>query len=160
MQFHEVCNFWVGFDLSRGFHSLPPGVVCRGPSLSSFPGVSLVLGRVASFLVADKALSVSDVLCPFTRREIDLVYVHCVGIRSRGSASWRDVADPSSSEFPESNHISVEFPSLVKPLFPLPTSLSVRKGGSSHHDSELLGHSSLEGVYQDAVVIDSTVHLG
>ena len=97
--------------------------------------------------MADEAFSVSDVLCPLARGEIDLVYIHGIWIRSRGSASWRDIAVPFSSEFPESYHISVEFPSFVKPLFPLPTSLSVRKGGGSHHDSELLGYSSLEGVY-------------
>ena len=56
----------------------------------------------------------------------------------------------------------VELSCLVKPLFPLPTSLflSIREGSSSHHDSELLGYSSLEGAYQDTIVIDSAAHLG
>ena len=97
--------------------------------------------------MTDEALSVPDVLCPFTGREVDLVYVHGIGIQSRGSASQRDVAVSSSSEFPESYYISVEFPSFVKPLLPLPTSLSVREGGGSHHDSKLLGYSPLEGIY-------------
>ena len=97
--------------------------------------------------MADEAFSVSDVLHLFARREIDLVYIHGIRIRSRGSVSWRDIAVPFSSEFPESYHVSVEFPSFVKPLLPLPTSLSVREGGGSHHDSKLLGYSPLEGVY-------------
>ena len=148
VEFHEVCNFRVGFDLSSSFRGLSPGgMISRGSPFSSFSRVSLVFGRVASLFVADKALSVPDVLSLFTRREIDLVYVHSIGIRSRDSASRRDIAVSSSSEFPESYHVSVEFPSLVKPLFPPPISLSIRKGGSSHHDSELLGYSSLEGVH-------------
>ena len=106
-----------------------------------------MFGRVASLFVADEALSVPDVLCPFTRREIDLVYVHSIGIRLRGLASRWNVAVPSSLEFPELYHISVEFPSFVKPLFPPPTSLSIREGGGSHHDSELLGYSLLESIY-------------
>ena len=148
VEFHEVGNFWVGFDLSSSFRGLfPGGMFSWGSPFSSFSGVSLVFGRMASLLVADEALSVSDVLRLFTRREIDLVYVHSIRIGSRGSASRWDVAVPSSSEFPESHHISVEFPSFVKPLFPSPTSLSVRKSSGGHHDSELLGYSSLEGVY-------------
>ena len=102
---------------------------------------------MASFLVTDEALSVSDVLSSFTRRKVDFVYVHGIGVQSRGSASRQDVAIPSSSEFPELYHISVEFPSFVKPLFPPPAGLSVRKGGGSHHNSELLGYPSLEGIY-------------
>ena len=148
VEFHEVGNFRVGFDLSSNFRGLSPGgMVSQGSPLSSFSRVSSVFGQVASLLVVDEALSVSDVLCPFTRREIDLVYVHSIGIRSRGSTSWRDVAVSSSSEFPESYHVSVEFPSFVKPLFPPPTGLSVRKGSGSHHDRELLGYSLLEGIY-------------
>ena len=122
-------------------------MVSRGSPLSSFPRVSSVLGRVASFLVANEALSVPNVLCSFTGREIDLVYVHCIGIWSRGSASRWNVAVSSTSEFPESYHVSVEFSGFIEPLFPLPTSLSIRKGSGSHHDGELLGYSSLEGVY-------------
>ena len=147
VEFHEISNLRVGFDLSGSFHGLSPGgMVCRGFPFSSFSGVSSVFGRVASLLVADEALSVPDVLCPFVRREIDLVYIHGIGIRLRGSASQRDVTVPSSSEFPESYHVSIEFSSLVKPLFPLPTSLSIREGCGSHHDGELLSHSSLKGI--------------
>ena len=97
--------------------------------------------------MAYEAFSVPDVFCPLARGEIDFIYVHCVRIGSRGSASWRDVAVSSSSEFPKSYHVSVEFPSFIKPLFPLPTSLSIREGGGSHHDSELVGYSSLKGIY-------------
>ena len=119
-----------------------------------------MFGQVTSLLVADKALSVSDVLHSFIWRKVDLVYVHSVRIRSRGSASWQDVTVPSSSELPESYHISVELSCLVKPLLPLPISLSIRKGGGSHHDRELLGYSSLKGVHQDAVVVDPAACLG
>ena len=106
-----------------------------------------MFGRVASFLVANEALSVPNVLYSFTGGEIDLVYIHSIGIWSRGSTSRWDVAVSSSSEFPESYHISVEFPSLIEPLFPFPTSLSIREGGGSHHDSELVGYSLLEDIY-------------
>ena len=148
VEFHEVSNLWVGFDLSSSFRGLPPGgMVSRGSLFSSFSRVSSMCEQMTSLLVADEAFSISDVLRPFTRREIDFVYVHSIGIRSRGSASRRNVAVPSSSEFPKLYHISVEFPSLVKPLFPPPISLSIREGGSSHHDSKLLGYSSLEGIY-------------
>ena len=102
---------------------------------------------MASLLVAYEALSVSNVLSSFSRGETDLVYVHSIGVRLRGSLSRGNVAVSSSLEFPESYHISVEFPSFVKPLFPLPAGLSIREGGGSHHDSELLGYSSLEGIY-------------
>ena len=117
---------------------------------------------MASLLVADKALAVPDVLRFFTRREIDLVNVHSIRIRVRGSASQWNIAVSSSLEFSKLYHILIELSCFVKPLFPLPTSLflSIWEGSSSHHDSKLLGYSSLEGVYKDAVVIDSTVHLG
>ena len=67
-----------------------------------------------------------------------------------------------SSEFPESYHIAVKLSCLVKPLFPLPASpfLPVREGSSGHHDGELLGYASLEGIYQSAVMIYPTVCLG
>ena len=89
VEFHEFDNFWVGFDLSGGFRGPSPGgmVSWRFP-LPSFPRIPSVLRRVASFLVADEALSVPDVFCPLTWREIDLIYIHCVGIRSRGLTSW------------------------------------------------------------------------
>ena len=148
VEFHEVGNFRVGFDLSSSFRDLSlGGMVSRGSPFSSFACVSSMFGQVASLLMANEAFSVPDVLHSFARREIDLVYIHGIGIRSRGSASRRDVAVPSSSEFPESYHILVEFPRFVKPLFPPPTSLSIRKGGSSHHNSELLGYPLLEGVH-------------
>ena len=102
---------------------------------------------MASLLVADEALSVSDVLHSFIQRKVDLVYVHGVRIQSRGLASRRDVTVSPSSELPQSYHISVEFSCLTKPLFPLPTGLPVGESGRSHHDSELLGYSSLESVY-------------
>ena len=115
---------------------------------------------MASLLVENEALLVSDVLSSFSRGEIDFVYIHSIRIGSGGPTSRQDVAISSSSEFPESYHISVEFPSLVKPLLPLPTGLFIREGSGSHHYSELLGYSSLEGIYQDAVVVDSATHLG
>ena len=145
---HEVGNFRVSFDLSSGFRGLSPrGVISRGSPSSLLSWVSLVFGRMASLLVANEALSVPNVLSSFSWGETDLVHVHSVGIWSRGSTSQRDVAVSSSSEFPESYHILVEFSSLVKPLFPLPAGLSIWEGGSGHHDSELVGYSSLEGIY-------------
>ena len=147
MQFHEVCNFWVRFDLSCNLRSLSPGVVCRGSSLSSFSGVPSVFGRVTSLLMPNEAFSVPNMLCFFIWGKVDLVYVHSVRIQSGGSVSRQDVAISSSLELSELYHVSVEFPHLVKPLFPFPTSLSIGEGSSSHHDSKLLGYSSLEGVY-------------
>ena len=58
-------------------------------------------------------------LCPFVWGKIDLVYVHGIRVRLGGSPSWQDVAVSSSSEFPESYHVSVEFPCFIKPLLPL-----------------------------------------
>ena len=112
--------------------------------------------------MTDEALSVPDVLCSFTQREINLVHIHGIGIGARGSASQQNIAVSPSSEFPELYHISVEFPSFVKPLFPLPTSLflPIGEGSGSHHDSELLGYPLLEGIHQDAVIIDPAVCLG
>ena len=161
VEFHEVGNFWVGFDLSSSFGGLSPGGMIPWVSpFSSFPRVSPVFGRVTSLLVTDETLSVPDVFCSFTRREIDLVYIHSIGVRSRGLAGWLDVAVPPSSEFPESYHVSVELSGLVKPLLPFPTGLGIRECGSGHHDSKLLGYSSLEGIHQDAVIIDPTTCLG
>ena len=113
MEFHEVCNFRVGFDLPCGFHGLSPGVVHWSSSFSPFPWVSSMLQQVTPLLVTDEALSVSDMLGSFSRREIDFVYVHSIGICSGGSVSWWDVAVSPSSKFPESHHILVEFPGLV-----------------------------------------------
>ena len=145
---HEVGYLRVSFDLSGGFRGLSPrGVISWGSPSSSFSRVSLVFRRMASLLVANEALSVPNMLCPFTRGEIDLVYIHSIRIWSRESTNRQDVAVSSSLEFPESYHISVEFPSLVKPLFPLPAGLSIREGSGGHHDSELLGYSPLEGIH-------------
>ena len=121
----------------------------------------LVLGQMASLFVANEAFAVPDVLHSFTRREIDLVNVHCVRIRVRGSASWQNITVSSSSEFPESYHVMIELSCLVKPLLPLPTRLflSVWESSSGHHDSKLLDYSSLEGIYEDAVIIDSAACL-
>ena len=102
---------------------------------------------MASLLVADEALSVLNVFCPFCQRKVDLVYVHSIRIWLRGSAHQQDVAVSSSLELSESYHISVEFPCFIKPQFPLPTSLPIGEGGGGHHDGELLGNSSLEGIY-------------
>ena len=148
MEFHEAGDLRVSLDFLGSLRVLSPrGMVSWRLSSSSFSKISSMFGQVASLFVTDEALSVSDVLHPVARREIDFVYVHGIWIRSRGSASWWDVAVPSSSEFPESYYVSVEFPSFVKPLFPFPTSLSIREGSSSHHDSKLLGYSSLKSVY-------------
>ena len=136
MLFHKASNLRVGFDLPGSLSGLSPGgVVSQGSPFSSFPGVSSLFGRVTSLLMADEALLVPDVLCFFIWRKVDLVYVHSIRIWSGGSSSWRDVTVSSSSEFPEPYHIPVELSCLVKPLLPLPTSLSIWKGGGSHHDS-------------------------
>ena len=119
-----------------------------------------MLGRMASLFVTNEALSVPDVLRFLTGREVDLINVHCVWIGTGSSASRQDIAISSSSEFPESYHIAIEFASFIEPLFPFPTSLSVREGSGSHHDSELLGYSLLECVYEDAAIIDPTACLG
>ena len=112
--------------------------------------------------MTDEALSVPDVLCSFTRREINLVHIHSIGIGARGLVSQRNIAVSPSSEFPELYHIVIELSCFVKPLFPLPAGLflSFREGGSGHHHSKLLGYSSLEGIHQDAVIIYSAVCLG
>ena len=147
VEFHEIGDFWVGFDFPSDFCSFLPGVVSRGSPSSFFSRVSPVFGQMASLLVADEAFSVSDMLRSFTRGEIDLVYVHCVGIWLRSSASRGNVAVSSSSKFPESYYVLIEFSSLVEPLLPFPTSLSVWEGGGSHHDGQLLGYPSLEGIH-------------
>ena len=81
MEFHEVCYFWVGLDFFSGFRGLSPGrAVSRWSSSSSFPRVSPVFGRMASFFVADEAFAVSDVLRFVARGEIDFVYIHSVWV--------------------------------------------------------------------------------
>ena len=115
--------------------------------------------------MADEALVVLHVLCSFFRREIDLVHVH--GIRVLGGPggssvlSWQYVTVSPTSELSELYHISVKLSHFVQPLFPFPASLflSIRESSGCHHDSELIGYSSLEGIYEDAVKIDSAARL-
>ena len=114
VEFHEVGYFWISFDLLDGFCvPSPGGTVSRWFSSSSFPRISSMFGQVASLLVADETFSVSDMFHPIAWREIDFVYVHSVWVSLRVSASRRDVTVSSSSEFPESHHVSIEFPGLV-----------------------------------------------
>ena len=81
MEFHEVCHFRVGFDFLSSLCGLSPGgTVSRCSSSSSFPGVSPVLGGMASFLVADEAFAISDMFRLVAWGEVDLVYVHCVWV--------------------------------------------------------------------------------
>ena len=81
MEFHEVCYFRVGLDFFSCLRILSPrGAVPRWSSSSSSSWVSLMLRRVASFLVADEALSVPDVFCPVIWGEVDFVYVHSVWV--------------------------------------------------------------------------------
>ena len=81
MEFHEICHFWVGFNFFSSLRGLSPGgTVSRWSSSSSFPGVSSVLRRMASFFVADEAFAVPDVFCPVAWGEVDLVYVHSVWV--------------------------------------------------------------------------------
>ena len=162
---HEVGNLQVGINLPGGLCGFSPGEVVSlrwGSSSPSLPGISPMFGQVASLLVADEALAISNVLHSFTRGEVDLIHIHSIGIGVRISVSQRYIAVSSSSEFPELYHVLVKLSCLVKPLFPFPAGLflPIREGGGSHHDGELLGYSSLEGVYQDAVIVDSTVFLG
>ena len=166
MLFHEVTDLRIYFiDLSCFGVPPPGGVFSLLWGLSSLSGVSLVFGQMASLLVENEAFAVPHMLCSFTGREIDLVYVHGIRIPSWSSSSslsrW-DVAGPPSSEFPESYHIPVELSCFIKPLFPLPSHLvlSLRKHGGSHHDGQLIGHHSLESVHQDAIKVDSAVSLG
>ena len=148
MEFHEVCHFWVGLDFLSSLRGLSPGrAVSRWFSSSPFPWVSPVFGGMASFFVADEALAISDMLCSIARGEIDFVHVHSVWVDLWVSAGWGNIAASSSSKSSESYHISVELPGLVQPLFPFPSCLSVGKSGSSHHDSKLLGYSSLKSIY-------------
>ena len=115
--------------------------------------------------MADEALVVPHILHSFTGREIDFIHVHCIRISRLGGSGvsgWWDVTVSSSLEFPKLYHISVKLSCLVKPLFPFPSSLflSIWEGSGGHHDSELVGYSSLEGIHEDAVIIDSAVCLG
>ena len=81
MEFHEVCYFWVGLDLFSSFRGLSPGgTVSRWSPFSSFSGVSPVLGRMASFFVADEAFVIPDMFCFVAWGEIDLVDIHGVWV--------------------------------------------------------------------------------
>ena len=99
-----------------------------------------MLGRVTSLLVADEIFVVPHVLRSFTGREIDFVNVHGVrvlgGLGGSSILSQWDIANSSTSEFPEFYHIPVELSSCVKPLFPFPISLflSIRESCGSHRD--------------------------
>ena len=125
-----------------------------------------MLGQVASLLVADEALLVSHVLHSFTRREINPIHIHGVrvpgGLAGLSVLGWQDEAIPSALKLPKSYHVLVELSCLIGPLLPFPPGLflSFWEGGGSHHDSELIGYPSLEGIHQDAVNVNSTVCLG
>ena len=103
--------------------------------------------------MADEIFVVPHMLHSFTGREVDLIYVHCIGVPGwlggSGCLSWWNEAVSPTSELPESHHILVEFPCFVEPLFPLPASLflSFWEGSDSHHDSELVGYLSLKGIH-------------
>ena len=74
MEFHEVCHFRVGLDFFSSFRvPSPGGAVPRWSSSSSFPGVSSMLRRVASFIVTDEAFAIPDVVRSVARGEIDLI---------------------------------------------------------------------------------------
>ena len=124
-----------------------------------------MLRQVAPLLVADEALVVPHVLCSFTRRQIYFVHIHGIRIPGRSGSprvlGQRNITISPTLEFPESYHILIELSCLIKPLFPFPASLflSVREGGSGHHDSKLVSHPSLEGIHQGAVQVNSAAYL-
>ena len=115
--------------------------------------------------MADEAFVVLHVLCSFTGREIDLVYIHGIGVPGwlGGSSilSQWDVAVSPTPELSELYHILVEFSYPIEPLFPFPASLvlSFQEGGGSDHDGKLVGHPLLKGIHQDAVKVNSAVCL-
>ena len=76
--------------------------------------------------------------------------------------SQRDIAVSPTSELPKLYHILVELSCFIKPLFPFPTGLFLfgQEGSSSYHDGKLADYPSLKGIHQDAVKVDSAVHLG
>ena len=81
MEFHEVRYLRVGLDFLSSLRvPFPGGTVPRWSSSSSLPGISSMLRRVASFLVADEAFAVPDVFRSVARGEIDLVYIHSVWV--------------------------------------------------------------------------------
>ena len=167
MFFHEVGNPRVHFIDLPCFGVPPPGgAFSLLQGFPSFPWVPLMLGQVASLLVADEALVVSHMLCSFTRREVGLVYVHGIGVSGRSGSSSvlsrQDVAVSPILEFPESYNVLVEFSGLIQPLLPLPAGfvLSFWEGSSGHHDSKLVGHPLLMGVHQATIEVNSAACLG
>ena len=121
---------------------------------------------MASYFVTDEAFVVSHMLRSLTWREIGLVHIHGIRVIGRlsssGGLSWGNVAISPTPEFPESYHISVKLSCLVEPFFQFPAHLllSIGEGSSSHHDSELVGHPSLESIHEDTVNVDSAACLG
>ena len=114
--------------------------------------------------MTDEAFVVLHMLRSFTGREIDLVDVHSIGVPRWSSdpgclSQWNEAVSPTL-EFSELYHVSVELSCLIKPLFPFPGGLSVRRSHSSHHDSELVGYPSLKGVHRDAIEVNSAACLG
>ena len=88
MLLHEVADLQVYFIDFPCFISLSPWGAFSSLQGPSFPSrVSLVFGRVASLFVADETLVVPHVFHSFTRREVDLVYVHGVRVPRRSSSS-------------------------------------------------------------------------
>ena len=164
MLLHEVADLWVYFIDFLSFGGLSPEVFSLLCGFSFPSRVTLVFGRVASLLVAHEALLVPHMLCSFTRRVIDFIYIHGIGVSGWSGSnglSWQDVAVSPTWKFPELYHIPVELSCLVKPLFPFPTGLvlSFWEDSSSHHDGELVSYPSLKGIHQDAVKVNSAMHL-
>ena len=107
----------------------------------------------------------------FIRGEAYSVNVHCIQIWEQlllpeGSPFLRgilgdDVIIPSPN-FPELYDVPVKFSHLVKPLFPSPSSffLAQWKVSGGHHYGQLVGDSSLKGVYQNTVQVNSAMCLG
>ena len=132
MFLHELADLWVYFQFCHG-RGLSPDWLVSGLQGSPFLfQVPFMLGRVASLFETDKAQSFPHVLCSFMWREIYPIHIH--GIRVFGgscSSDWLgqwNEGVPSSLELLESHHVPVEFSSLIKPLFPLPTHLFLSFG--------------------------------
>ena len=94
------------------------------------------------------------------------IYLHSIGVSvGVGEPSWLgllDIAVPSSSELPESYHVSVELSSLIKLLFAFPSHLflTCRKDSSGHHCCQLIGDPLLKDIDQDVVGFDTNLCLG
>ena len=160
MFLHEVVDPWVCFNF-LGLCLSPGGLDSLWWRFFSSSRVPPMLGQMATLSVADEAFVVPHMLCSLLRGKVDLVNVHGVGVPSNilGWLGHGNITVSSTSELPESYHISVKLSCLIKPLFPFPGGLSVRRSHSSHHDSELVGYPSLEGIHHDAVIIHSTACL-